>query len=80
MFTALPAHSLRTHYLTHTFCFQICAQTSRVSRRLGALCQVTHCTRIHGTAIHASMYTYPFGIVRLDAIPVVAREPGSAWA
>jgi len=33
--------SLRTHYLTHTFCFHFCAPTSRVSRRLGALCQGT---------------------------------------
>ena len=33
--------SLRTHYLTHTFCFHFCAPTSRVSPRLGALCQGT---------------------------------------
>ena len=38
--------SLRTHYLTHTFCFHFCAQTSRVSRRLGALCQATPSVQI----------------------------------
>ena len=42
----LYPHSLRTHYLTHTFCFHFCAQTSRVSRRLGALCQATPSVQI----------------------------------
>ena len=43
---ALTLHSLRTHYLTHIFCFHFCAQMSRVSRRLGALCQATPSVQI----------------------------------
>ena len=46
IFIALTPHSLRTHYLTYTFCFHFCAQTSRVSRRLGALCQATPSVQI----------------------------------
>ena len=34
----------------------------------------------HETAVQASLYTHPFRIIRLDAIPVVARGPGRAWA
>ena len=32
----------------------------------------------HGKTVQASLLTHQFGIVRLDAIPVVSREPGKA--